>query len=217
MVKSKENPIIKCPDCGKIVHCKSCGATIRVPQVECLRCGHRWTPTCGIPKVCAKCHSAYWNTPRKGEGPVNDPEGSVAEMNTGLTKEEEHYKMYEQAKTINGILYQPKQGHYDSSVSCQVCGEDKIILVPVEGMIGESYVSALLCPVCREIFETRKVHQYAKDWLAERGVMNNQEFIAKLTKQEDDWSGTYGDDSENDDPVEEHESEEHESEDDFDF
>lgn len=32
----------------------------------CLRCGHEWNLlTATEPKCCPKCHSAYWNTPRK--------------------------------------------------------------------------------------------------------------------------------------------------------
>lgn len=34
---------------------------------ECERCSHKWTPMLEseIPKVCPKCKSPYYNTPRK--------------------------------------------------------------------------------------------------------------------------------------------------------
>jgi rRNA maturation endonuclease Nob1 len=46
-----------------------------VPKVKlwgyrCERCGHEWLPRKGEePKVCPKCKSPYWNTPRKSESP----------------------------------------------------------------------------------------------------------------------------------------------------
>jgi hypothetical protein len=41
---------------------------IELPELECKRCGHRWTPRSPkLPKVCAnsKCNSPYWNKERK--------------------------------------------------------------------------------------------------------------------------------------------------------
>lgn len=33
---------------------------------KCLRCEHTWLPRDEVlPKVCPKCKSPYWNTPRK--------------------------------------------------------------------------------------------------------------------------------------------------------
>lgn len=35
---------------------------------SCERCGHIWVPRKkGEPRVCPKCKSPYWNTPRKGK------------------------------------------------------------------------------------------------------------------------------------------------------
>ncbi|MBV9176918.1 MAG: hypothetical protein JO327_09965 [Nitrososphaeraceae archaeon] len=35
----------------------------------CERCGHKWAPRENeVPKVCPRCKSPYWNTPRKIEG-----------------------------------------------------------------------------------------------------------------------------------------------------
>ena len=35
---------------------------------ECERCEHQWVPLnkTDMPKVCPKCKSPYWNTPRRG-------------------------------------------------------------------------------------------------------------------------------------------------------
>ena len=42
-------------------------AKIQMVGFRCERCGHEWTPrdTSQDPKVCPKCKSAYWNTPKK--------------------------------------------------------------------------------------------------------------------------------------------------------
>ena len=37
----------------------------QLPQYRCNRCGHRWTPEIVNPVSCPKCHSPYWNRPRK--------------------------------------------------------------------------------------------------------------------------------------------------------
>ena len=40
--------------------------TIKVLHATCSRCGHKWDLKRGVvPKTCAKCHSPYWNEPRK--------------------------------------------------------------------------------------------------------------------------------------------------------
>ena len=44
---------------------------VNVEQVECLRCGWKWYPkvqrdgTIRVPKLCAKCHSPYYDRPRE--------------------------------------------------------------------------------------------------------------------------------------------------------
>jgi formate-dependent nitrite reductase cytochrome c552 subunit len=39
---------------------------ITVEGYKCLRCGAEWVPRSkGSPKVCPKCHSPYWDTPRR--------------------------------------------------------------------------------------------------------------------------------------------------------
>ena len=39
---------------------------ITVMGYRCERCGHEWVPNGGKePRVCPKCHSPYWNTPRR--------------------------------------------------------------------------------------------------------------------------------------------------------
>ncbi len=39
---------------------------ILVDGFKCERCGHEWAPrTKEQPRVCPKCHSPYWDKPRK--------------------------------------------------------------------------------------------------------------------------------------------------------
>jgi len=41
-------------------------AEIMLRGFQCERCGHTWAPReHEKPKVCPKCKSPYWNTPRK--------------------------------------------------------------------------------------------------------------------------------------------------------
>lgn len=44
-------------------HCTRCGAAVRM--LRCTRCGYEWFPRGrGMPRVCSKCHSPYWNKER---------------------------------------------------------------------------------------------------------------------------------------------------------
>lgn len=37
---------------------------VRMPTLECLRCGHQWYPKREeLPKCCGFCKSPYWNVP----------------------------------------------------------------------------------------------------------------------------------------------------------
>ena len=39
---------------------------ILVDGFQCERCGHKWAPRSKEnPRVCPKCHSPYWDKPRK--------------------------------------------------------------------------------------------------------------------------------------------------------
>ena len=41
---------------------------IKVDAFKCERCNHVWCPRSDkkdIPKTCPKCHSPYWDTPRR--------------------------------------------------------------------------------------------------------------------------------------------------------
>ena len=38
---------------------------IKIPELQCLRCGYIWVPRQKDVKICPKCKSAYWNTPKK--------------------------------------------------------------------------------------------------------------------------------------------------------
>jgi hypothetical protein len=39
-------------------------AQIRIPRLECKRCGHRWVPRQAIVKMCARCKSLLWDVPQ---------------------------------------------------------------------------------------------------------------------------------------------------------
>lgn len=36
-----------------------------IPTLKCLRCGYTWIPRTEEPRNCPRCHSPYWNEPRK--------------------------------------------------------------------------------------------------------------------------------------------------------
>ncbi len=49
---------------------------ITVMGYRCERCGHEWVPRMDSePRVCAKCKSPYWNTPRTRGVAATDGEG----------------------------------------------------------------------------------------------------------------------------------------------
>lgn len=40
----------------------------QLPRYQCLRCPHSWVPRKrAYPRICPKCKSAYWDTPRQSE------------------------------------------------------------------------------------------------------------------------------------------------------
>jgi hypothetical protein len=46
------------------------GKTKDFPELtpaKCLRCGHAWTLRIAKPRLCPKCHSPYWNKPRRSQ------------------------------------------------------------------------------------------------------------------------------------------------------
>jgi hypothetical protein len=58
---------------------------VSVFEYNCERCRHKWVSRLAggkVPKVCAGCHSAYWNEPRKNKkkeqvkSPVNQVKGA---------------------------------------------------------------------------------------------------------------------------------------------
>jgi hypothetical protein len=54
---------------------------ITVMGYRCERCGHEWIPRGGaeaVPKVCAKCRSPYWNTPRKNKNTYEDFRAAIS-------------------------------------------------------------------------------------------------------------------------------------------
>ena len=50
MVRTKPNPKVK---------------MVKVRELHCLRCGHRWFPRVQDIRICAKCKSARFDEPRK--------------------------------------------------------------------------------------------------------------------------------------------------------
>jgi uncharacterized OB-fold protein len=40
---------------------------VRIPKLECRRCGHLWFPRKEDVRKCPKCQSVYWEQPRDEE------------------------------------------------------------------------------------------------------------------------------------------------------
>lgn len=56
---------------------------ITVMGYRCERCGHEWVPRGGLedePKVCPKCRSPYWNTPRKAKTTYEDFAAAIRDV-----------------------------------------------------------------------------------------------------------------------------------------
>ena len=65
-------------------------AKITLQGYQCERCGHQWVPrqeTTEEPKVCPKCKSPYWNTPRQRtrEGEITQ-NSDVVNLVTSVTE-----------------------------------------------------------------------------------------------------------------------------------
>lgn len=76
----EEREAIKCGECGKWHTEWFVGdpddadsnytqrGKVELPRFKCKRCGHSWHPRKPQkPRVCPKCKSPYWDTPRGGE------------------------------------------------------------------------------------------------------------------------------------------------------
>ena len=37
---------------------------IELTELTCARCGHRWVPRAKEVRICPKCKSAWWDTPK---------------------------------------------------------------------------------------------------------------------------------------------------------
>lgn len=42
---------------------------VKLPKLKCLRCGWTWVPRIPVSAVCPKCHTPYWDTPKKDTPP----------------------------------------------------------------------------------------------------------------------------------------------------
>jgi len=38
---------------------------VKIKELECKRCGHRWAPRVNDVRICPKCKSAYWDKDTK--------------------------------------------------------------------------------------------------------------------------------------------------------
>jgi len=56
----------------------------RIPRAHCLRCGHQWVPQVPRPRVCAKCHSPWYDLPpRVKPSPPSDWAGREKVVEAG--------------------------------------------------------------------------------------------------------------------------------------
>lgn len=54
---------------SKVTKCTECG---HYKPVKCERCGHDWTPKKDDVRVCPKCQSPWWDTPKEEKGESKD-------------------------------------------------------------------------------------------------------------------------------------------------
>ena len=47
--------------------------SIKLAQVRCHRCDHRWRPRTTVIRVCPACHSPYFDIPAQRDAPVHRP------------------------------------------------------------------------------------------------------------------------------------------------
>jgi len=62
---------------------------ITVMGFRCDRCGHEWIPRGGSeeePRLCPKCHSAYWNVPKKAKMDYEDFRAKIVAALKGAKK-----------------------------------------------------------------------------------------------------------------------------------
>lgn len=52
-------------------------AIVRLRKMECVRCGHAWLPRKEDVRICPRCKTAYFDTPkeRTGDEKENHPDG----------------------------------------------------------------------------------------------------------------------------------------------
>ena len=50
---------------------------VKIPRLECQRCGHKWHPRTEDVRSCPRCHSPRWDEPRPvEEEPAPSEEGA---------------------------------------------------------------------------------------------------------------------------------------------
>ena len=53
-------------------------AALTIAKITCLRCAHQWYPRSPeLPRLCPKCTSAYWDTPRRAKAKLENDTGGV--------------------------------------------------------------------------------------------------------------------------------------------
>lgn len=61
----------RCQDCGLLTTKPSTDHDVNIldqkHQLLCLRCDHKWESLNAHPRQCPKCHSGYWDRPKKKE------------------------------------------------------------------------------------------------------------------------------------------------------
>ncbi len=57
---------------------KKCGECDQYKPVKCERCCHTFKPRKDDVRVCPKCHSPWWDTPKEERPPINGVHGTKA-------------------------------------------------------------------------------------------------------------------------------------------
>lgn len=61
---------------------------VKIPQLECVRCGHKWIARKATIKKCPQCKSIYWDVPKDQKRLVSVKKGSKRYMPLNSVKQE---------------------------------------------------------------------------------------------------------------------------------